>query len=434
MSAPRPTFLRSALTTYGTQLVLLPLSLGATALQARLIGPAGRGQVSLLVTTVALSTLFLGLGLTGSITFHVSSAKITPRALVGLLSKFLVGAIAVFALVVAGIHALGGGGLLVGSLAPLSAYPVLLALFPLGLVNGWLTAVLAARSAFSSINRVSLFVGLVPISIYGTVLVWGQASSPIEFVLGALVAAEVLRCLLLLAAARVAEQAFPPSAGAEPLRSLISYSALAYACDTIQFVTYRADVWIIRSWRGDAELGHYSLAVTLAELTLLAAGAFSTVLFPRVPTLERTEAIRTTTRVAAFTLVATAFIAVAGFALAVPMIPRLFTEAFRPSISLLGVLLLGVVPMSLAKILGNYFGGTGQLKVNLFGAATGMVVCLTGDLLTIPRYGAFAAAVCTAVAYAVFTTVLAIAFVVRSGQSLSELLASMRPAASGATS
>ncbi|MDP1822369.1 MAG: polysaccharide biosynthesis C-terminal domain-containing protein [Archangium sp.] len=431
MSVAKPSFLRSALLTYGTQLLLLPLSLGAAALQARLIGPAGRGQVSLLVTAVALTSLFLGLGLAGSITFHVASGKVVPRGLVTVLTKYLAGVVLVLALGIALVHRLGGGTALIGSLEPTRAYPVLLALVSLGLVNGWLAATLSARGAFASLNSVSLAVGLVPICIYAAVMTSGPAHAPVEFVFLALVSAEVARLVLLFAAVRVAERGFQPGPTNEPLRSLIAYSGLAFACDIVQFLTYRADVWIIRGFRGDTELGQYSLAVSLAELTLLAAGAFSTVLFPRVPTLARSEAIRTTTRVGALTLVTTAAIAAVGFALAIPLVPRLFTEAFRPSVALLGILLIGVVPMSLAKILGNYFGGTGQLKVNLAAAIVGMVVCLTGDLLTIPRFGATAAAVCTVVAYSVFTAILLIAFVARSGQSLRSLAAGLRVTTGG---
>lgn len=426
MSVARPSFLRSALLTYGTQLLLLPLSLGAAALQARMIGPAGRGQVSLLVTAVALSSLFLGLGLAGSITFHVASGKVIPRGLVGILSKYLAAVVILFGLGIALVHRLGGGSALIGSLEPTRAYPVLLALVSLGLVNGWLAATLSARGAFASINTVSLGVGLVPICIYAAVLTAGPDEAPIDFVFLALVSAEVARFGLLFTAVRVVERTFQPRPFSEPLRSLIAYSGLAFACDIIQFVTYRADVWIVRGFRGDTELGQYSLAVSLAELTLLAAGAFSTVLFPRVPTLERGEAIRTTTRVGALTLVTTAAIAGVGFALAIPLVPRLFTEAFRPSVNLLGILLIGVIPMSLAKILGNYFGGTGQLRVNLAAAVVGMVVCLTGDFLTIPRFGATAAAVCTVVAYSVFTAILLLAFIARSGQSLRNLAEGLR--------
>jgi O-antigen/teichoic acid export membrane protein len=303
-------------------------------------------------------------------------------------------------------------------------------LFAFALVNGWLTAVLVARRAFSRVNRASLIAGALPAIVYSIALAAvGRSEQPapstVTFVLSVMVLVETFRCVGLSLGVRQVEEA-TSSHEAPRLRALLTYSLLAFAADTIQYFTYRADLWIMKAARPDAELGQYSLAVTLAELTLLAAAAFATVLLPHVPTVSPVEAVKTTARVATATLIATTAIAAIGFALAVPLLPVIFTRAFEPSVSLLGVLLLGVVPMSVAKILGNYFAGSGQLKVCLMAAIAGMVVCVTGDVLTIPTYGAMAAAACTAIAYGVFTLFLIVAFLRRSPVPFVQLIDAVR--------
>ncbi|MFT3714305.1 MAG: lipopolysaccharide biosynthesis protein [Archangium sp.] len=431
MSSDRKTFLAHALQTYGTQLVLLPLSLTASALQARLIGPTGRGQVAILLASVGFGSLLLGLGISSSVTFHVSSGQLTPGSLRPLLSRFLIGATALLVGIAAVLHLLGYEQWLIGSLPPAAGLVALTVLFALALINGWLTAVLSARRAFPRINRAALFAGLIPTTVYAIALaIVGRrevaSAGTLSFVLGTMVSVELLRCGALSFGVTAVEQTSPPPSAAPHLKGLLAYSLLAYACDTIQYFTYRADVWVMKANRPEAELGHYSLAVTLAEMTLLAAGAFATVLFPHVTTVSPVEAVKTTARVAAVTLGATTVIAVVGFALAVPLLPIIFTESFRPSVQLLAILLLGVVPMSVAKILGNYFAGSRQLEVCLVAAIVGMVVCVSGDLLTIPRSGAVGAAICTSVAYGVFTMMLVVAFVRRSPIPVRELIQAIR--------
>jgi O-antigen/teichoic acid export membrane protein len=420
-------FLRNVVATYGTQLVLLPLSLTGTAMQARLVGPTGRGQVSLLLATVGISSLVLGLGLNSSIGFHLAAKKTSIAALKRSLPAFWLGIFAAFSALLVAFFLAGGERRLIGTLPTRGGTTALIVLFTLSLAGGWITAILTSHRQFGAVNRAALAAGVLQPAAYGTMLAFQVRAAggiPMEAVLTTMVFVEVTRTVLLfVAVSRIREEAPVQST---PLMGMLRYSLFAYACDVVQFLTYRADVWIIQATRGDEELGRYGLAVSLAELALLAAASFATVLFPYVPTLSPAEAAKTTARVGVLTLGTTAVIAVLGLGLAVPLVPLLFSSAFEASVPLLGVLLIGVVPMSLSKIMGNYFAATGQLGVSLTAALAGMVTCLTGDLLLIPRYGALAAAGCTSVAYWVFTLVMLGFFFRRSPLSPQELLTAVR--------
>lgn len=402
-------FFRAAITTYGTQLAVLPLSLAATAVQARLIGAGGRGQIAVLSAALAMSVLFIGLGLSGSISYHVAAGRFAWAPLRRPLLGAFAGMVAAFAGVVLLIAALGFGSRAFGPVDPVFKYTFLGVMFPLSLANGWRSAWHLGQKNFSAINRATFLAALVPLSGYWVALKLGLPAIPSTLVTLAL--AELVRGAVLALARPPTTQAV---AQAAPLHDLLAYSLLAYLCDAVQFLTYRADVWLVEAWRGETELGHYSLAVTLAELALLAATALGTVLFPTVATQSPQEAHQTAAKVARASLGVTLAVGVVGFALAVPLLPRLFTAAFEPSVQLLGVLLIGVVPLGVAKVLGNYFAGRGRLRTNLAAALVGLVVCLTGDVLTIPRLGAVGAAASTAVAYASFCGVLLIAFAVES--------------------
>jgi O-antigen/teichoic acid export membrane protein len=408
-------YVRSVAGTYGTRLVLLPLSLGASVLQARLLGPEGRGEVQLLTTTANIAVLYLGFGLATSIAFHVAAGKVSPSSLVAPLVRTLLATCAIMGTAILGLHAAGLSEHVIGTLPIGVSLPTLLGLFALLLTNAWLAAIAAARREFAFINRSSIAVVVVTTSCYALGIALGVPVSSTAYVAGVLVASELVRGALYAWRLLQVERGVPAQGLSVPLTAMISYSLLAYACDVVQFLTYRLDVWIVRYYRGDAELGQYALAVTLAEMVWLFAGALATVLFPHVPGMTKLAAIQLTLRVAAVSFAASTVIAGAGYALAVPLVPILFTEGFAPSVPMLGVLLLGSVPISVAKIVGNYIAGANALRLSLYSAVVGMVVCLSLDFLIIPARGALGAAAATSISYVVFTVVLTSLFVRHTG-------------------
>lgn len=405
----RPGLFRSIASTYGTQLFVLPMSLGSSVLQARLLGPEGRGQLSLISATVGVAVLYLGLGLPSALTFHVASNKVSPSQLRRPLALFVMMSLAVLSLSLLALIVAGKSEVVLGGLPLTVTVPAVLGLFSLATHNGWMTAILLGKREFSVINRVTMLGVVVPVSSYAVGLALKPLPlTPAAFAFCVLFATDLLKAALL--ARRVwsldAVASTPNQAVLAPLKMMVGYSLLAWACDAIQFLTYRVDVWLVRDARGDAELGHYTLAVTLAEMVWLLSSAMASVLFPHVPGLSRAAATHLTCRLAGFALVASTAIAAAGFGLSIPLLPVLFTSAFSPSVSLLGLLLLGVAPYSVAKIVGNSLAGSGAMRYSLYTAILGMVVCVSLDLLLIPRWGATGAAIATATAYLVFTTVI----------------------------
>jgi O-antigen/teichoic acid export membrane protein len=238
------------------------------------------------------------------------------------------------------------------------------------------------------------------------------------------IAIESLRAVLLASSVwrrSLAEEATIPHVDS-PLRLMIEYSLLAYACDAVHFLTYRLDVWVVRAYAGDAQLGHYDLAVRLAELVWLLAGAIAAVLFPSVANMEREDALRTVCRLGMFSVVASTVLALVGWALALVLLPRIFGSAFAPSTALLGVLLLGIVPTSGAKIIGNYLAGTGGMRFSLYSAIVGMIACVSLDFLLIPKRGALGAAIASALTYNIFTVTLFAFFKHSTQLSLPQIL------------
>jgi O-antigen/teichoic acid export membrane protein len=368
--------------------------------------------------------LYLGLGLPSAITYHLASKKVSLDQLKGPLARYLGLAVVMLSALLSGLFLLGLHSRVLGHAATPRTIGLVVALFGLTLHNAWMAAVLSSRRDFGAINRITLVAVSVPVAGYGLALALGTGGvDPVLVAFSVLLGNELVKAVLY------SLRVWQPGAAGEvveattnPIRVMIGFSMLAWACDSIQFLTYRLDVWLVSGYHGDSALGHYSLAVTLGEMVWLLASAIAAVFFPHVPTLERSQAVALTCRLAAFSFVASFGLALVGFLLSIPLLPIIFTAQFEPSVRLLGILLIGVVPYSIAKVVGNYLAGSGAMRFSLYSALVSMVVCVTLDLLFIPRFGALAAAGATATAYVVFTLVIVESFRRREKLGWSDVL------------
>jgi O-antigen/teichoic acid export membrane protein len=202
-----------------------------------------------------------------------------------------------------------------------------------------------------------------------------------------------------------------------------------YLGEMVQFLTYRFDMWVVDAWGGVANLGRYSLAVTLAQLVWIVPGAAARVLFPYTAQMGKGEAAVLAFRTARICLLLSTGAALLGYTCAKLLLTTLFGEDFAQVPHLLGVLLLGVVPYSVSKVLGNYLAGINAVGTNLLANLAGMVITLALDLALIPKYGALGAAWATALSYTAYTVLLFCIFVRRSGLSLRAIIAPALPPA-----
>ncbi len=181
----------------------------------------------------------------------------------------------------------------------------------------------------------------------------------------------------------------------------------------MQFLTYRFDMWVIDAYHGAAELGRYALAVSLAQLVWIVPTAVARVLFPYAAMMERVDGSLLAWRAARVALAVSGLVAIVGWIGSELFLTTLFGEDFADVPLLLGVLLLGVVPYSVAKVLGTYLAGTNAVGVNVAASALVLAVTVGIDLLLIPTTGAMGAAWATALSYVLYTCALLAIFLRR---------------------
>jgi O-antigen/teichoic acid export membrane protein len=398
----RPSFGSQVARVYAARLVQFGCTVAVAFLLARLLGPSGRGEYSLLL--LLPSTLFaLGqLGLPSALTYFAGSGRSVAS---------LAAAAAVVATVLSAI-------LVAGSLAALpSLRPALFAAAPLGLLQVATVAlpILLATSFFGSIlwgrqlvrpySRVlasqSLgwllaVIGLVGVAHLGVT----GALSAYLLVTGIGAAAVVL--LVLRERSRAADD--EPSAGPVNLGALLGYGLRLYPAGASTFLSYRGDLFLLSALRGDAAaIGLYALAVSLAEITFQVPDSVATLFYPRVAGAEREEADRLAPSIARFSLLLTGLAAVALIPMAWLAI-RVVLPGYEGSLLPFLLLLPGTVALGLSKVLSGYISGLGRPEPVGIIAMVALGVNLVVNVVLIPPLGIAGAALASMISYSLHAT------------------------------
>lgn len=192
-----------------------------------------------------------------------------------------------------------------------------------------------------------------------------------------------------------------------PLRADLRFAAKIVPFGIVSMVTtlmltlnYRVDTLMMGYLYGvaDAQIGYYTLGVSLSEYGWLIPDAFREVLFSRT---AKDDAIAEVTMSMKVNLYLTLCMIALILLLGKPVIALLAGRDFLPAYPVTVLLMAGIVPMSYFKIIGTLLLAQGKKMVYL-GMLTGSVVVnIVCNTLTIPLWGKMGAALSSVISYAV---------------------------------
>lgn len=381
--------MRRTLLTFATRFGIALLNFGVVLLTARGLGAAGRGQVSLLVTDVALLLLFIGL-LGGSSLIYLAPRRNVWRLLVPAVAWAVV-VCAAGAATVALVRPAAPSGYAahVGALALVQALFSVTASLLLGrrreeLFNALnlmqaalLVGVLTAAFFLADLRRIEGFYLATYVS-YGAVL--GVAAT-------ALARQPDARPLTRRALRRTT-------------RELARHSRGAHLSSILAFLTYRLSYYLLAVSAGPRAVGILSVGVALAEaLWIVGRSAAQTQYVDLVNAPDKAIRLPHLLRAARLTALLTG----AGLLglLAVPggWLAAVFGAEFAAARPVLWWLAPGALAMSVGMLLSTWFAGVGHYAPNNRATAAGLVVAAGAGALLIPRFGVPGAAATSSLAY-----------------------------------
>jgi len=212
--------------------------------------------------------------------------------------------------------------------------------------------------------------------------------------------------------------------GGEPVTrgEMLRYGLQVHWGNLAQRANLSLDSFLINPFVGPAGVGLYSVAVMLAQLSWLAPGAMSEVLFPRVAAGKHDD----TAQLSAFlgrTALLLATVPALGLALlGRPLIGLVYGAEYLPATTALWALLPGVIALSLGMVLSQYLAGIGRPVYNSIGSVIALAVNLAALFTLVPRYGIVGAGIATSMAYIIQAGLVTVFFLRLTDLTLRDLL------------
>ncbi|GAB4536623.1 MAG: flippase [Anaerolineae bacterium] len=389
-------FVEGTAITFITQALTLVLVFATSIVLARLLKPEGKGIYTVAVLFAELIIMFINLGIGPATVYYVAQDRYPRQEILG--NNVILGL---------GIGAIGAlGGLILALLFAETVFPgidrgylmLALPLIPGGLLFYYLQDFVLGAQKFSEYNMVVIFRSLLALA-FTAIALWAFEMG----VAGALVAGALtwvfIDVIIFLRARKIAggvsfrlKRAY--------LRQASAYGLRAHLGNILGFLNYRADMFLVNGFLDPAAVGFYSIGVGLAERLWMISSSASTVLFPKVAAEDDDRRRNEFTPLVARTVFwLTALGALVMFFLSRWVVEFLYSADFLPAVQSLQILLIGIVALSVSRVLANDISGRGRPMLNSYVSVATLTTNVILNLVWIPRYGIAGAAWASSASY-----------------------------------
>ena len=410
-------FITNVGVTFLTRILTLLIGIATSVIVARILGPEGQGIYALAILVPSMIVTFTNLGLARATVYHMGKGTYPRSDLVGtvLTSSFIISL----------------GSIIIGlvvvfffSNSILPTVPQVLLLLSLALIPFQLLF-------FQSLSGILL--GLQEIKKYNALVIIHSISllALVAFflmILDAGIAGAITANLLSLLLTVIVATPWILKSSNGKLRyfqldkrivgSLFSFGYKAYLGTVAASLHLRIDTFMLNYFLNPLMVGFYVISVAVVEKLWMLSQAVSTVLYPKVVAMkDEEEKKRFTPLVSRNTLLITILGALLLFGLSKWLIPFLYSEAYLPAVEPLQVLLVGIVAISMERILANDIVARGKPMINAYIASASLVANIILNIILIPEFGIMGAAWATSITYSLMAIVKLFVYCKLSGNS-----------------
>lgn len=385
-------------------------------LSARVLQVEGKGQFALYMAAIEVGVVLLLMGVNVSMQYFAARKEYQgPKTLNTAIAHSVISAL-VFGLVIQAFFAFGKGDLVLTAPFNDGVFQLLIVLHFLNQLLGY--------SVISLLNSYKEFVATSKLAIAtvgGTTLIY-----IVFFILSKGFDYEILVNAYYVTVASVA--GIRVSVGIylymklvqskqgrwtaeflnrKQLRAFFNFGLFPWMSFFMIRAVFKLDFWFINYYEGVEKVGLYSLASNVGEMIYLVPNSIGIVVFSYIADASTRDhsTLRTAFLARIFLWVmivgATAFSFVSS-----DVIAWVYSDSFEASGYILNLLMLGIVPFSLANLLQGYLSGANMVKQIFYSSAIGFAITLVLDALLVPLYGTTGAAVATVIAYVTMTIYL----------------------------
>ena len=189
-----------------------------------------------------------------------------------------------------------------------------------------------------------------------------------------------------------------PSAG--NIKQLIRFSVMALGANIIFFLINRVDFFFVEKYCTANQLGNYIMVSRLGQMLLFFPQVLASVIFPQAAGNTNMATIAESTLITGRLLSRIYLLMFIVLLLAGKwLFPFMFGPTFTSMYILMLIFLPGFFALSNLAVISAFLLGNGHLKINITGTLLALIIVVGGDMLVVERFGVFAAAAVSTLAY-----------------------------------
>lgn len=388
---------------FGVRVGSALLNLVLAILFSQVLGPEGKGEQSLLLTTVAIVIILDGL-VGGPSLVYLSSRLSWKRLII---------AAYVWCVLVSGL-----------------TFLALVSVFHFSAQSALNIVILSALSSFTSVNA-SLLLGKEKLKAYNAI----QLIVPILTLLVVLIQYYILQSIFyelalftaymgsLLLSILLLDLHWSKQEDASKWsiiwQQLFQFGFMNQLAHVLQLLSFRITYYLLAAQGAHAGVGLMSNASSITESIWLVASSISLWQYAVISNSSDVQYNQQITeKLARFGMLVSLLVLVVFLMLPTEFYSFVFGKSFGGIRILMFTLAPGVWVFTYALIVGHYFSGIGKYSVNALASGVGLVVCYFSSLFLIPHYTETGAGLAMSVSY-ISTSMVVAYFFFKAGGKLS---------------
>jgi O-antigen/teichoic acid export membrane protein len=173
---------------------------------------------------------------------------------------------------------------------------------------------------------------------------------------------------------------------------MLQYNAIAFACNAIQMLAYRVDIWVLQYYNINTDLiGKYAIALMVVQLLWLVPNQIASILF------TYTSAKLTSPNIITRLFAQLWWYSVLAIGVALLccqwLIPLVFGISLTISATILWLMWPGIAAISAALVISTYNAAAGKLQFNLKASIAGAISGIASLLIFVKYYNIYGAAI-----------------------------------------
>lgn len=367
----------------------------AGILTARYLGPEGKGQVALALGMGMMLGQILCLGFNVATPYFLASGKLGPGKVFGSwIVTLVIGSVLAYSIVYPLFFRYFMDNVFTGVGKSLLFFGALAC--PLYMLRLLINTIMAGYEEFTKqiYHNILIYLATIAVAVLGLAVLHmgplGYAQMQIGLGFFTLIGG-----FILLGRVIKLSPAFSLSAWLKMLR----YGIKGALSQMLQLIDLRLDIFVVNYFTTTSLVGIYTVAGTLANVFWILPKSIGIVLLPRTAGSGREEANERTAVLCRNVLWLTAIFGVLFLTISRRLIVFVCTEPFADAALAFALLMPGVVGQAVSRICFTDCLGRGYPGKATIAAAITATLTITFDILLIPKYGMYGAAVASSIAY-----------------------------------